>query len=127
MAFAALALGTIVLGLAVHRSAGTLGPVARDVLGDALWAMMMAWWVGVLAPQATLAARGAAACAICAAVEASQLLHTPALDALRATTGGHLVLGDAFDPRDLGAYALGVLAAVLLEGVVRRRPRSAAS
>jgi hypothetical protein len=56
----------------------------------------------------------------------SQLYHAPALDALRATRAGHLVLGSGFDARDLAAYTAGVAAAVLLERAVRRRGRPAA-
>jgi hypothetical protein len=55
------------------------------------------------------------ALAVCFVVELSQLYHAPALDALRQTTVGHLVLGSDFDPRDLAAYAAGVLAAAMLE------------
>jgi hypothetical protein len=121
--FIALALGTIVLGLGVQWRGAALGPVARDVVGDALWAAMIAWWVGALAPRGSLGARSAAALAICVAVEASQLVHTPTLDALRATPVGHLVLGSEFDPRDLAAYALGVLGATVLERAVSRRRR----
>jgi hypothetical protein len=114
--YAALAVGTIIVGLAVHLGGrGVLAPGVRDMLGDALWAMMMAWWIGALAPAASRRARAAVALGVCFAVEASQLLHTPGLDALRRTLPGHLVLGSGFDARDLLAYALGVLAAVLLE------------
>ncbi len=119
--FIALALATIALGLGVHWSRGVFAPVPRDVLGDALWARMIAWWIGALAPDRALAARSAAAFAVCVAVELSQLVHTPALDALRGTAVGHLFLGNGFDPRDLAAYALGVLAATALEYAVRRR------
>jgi hypothetical protein len=118
--YVALALGTIALGLAVHWRGGAIGAAAQDVLGDALWATMIAWWVGALAPGVTVRVRSAAALAICVAVEVSQRYHTPALDALRGTTMGHLVLGSGFDQRDLAAYAVGVLAAVLLEGVTTR-------
>jgi len=113
--FVALALGTIVVGLVVHLAGGALGAAARDVLGDSLWGAMIAWWVGALAPQAPRAMRGAVAYATCVAVELSQLYHAPALDAVRATRVGHLVLGSGFDPRDLAAYALGVAAAMWLE------------
>lgn len=119
--FVALALGTIALGLAVHRFGAAFGPGGRDVLGDALWAMMIAWWVGALAPAAALRARIGVAFAVCVVVEVSQLVHTPALDALRRTAAGQLVLGSGFDPRDLAAYALGVLGAAALERAVRRR------
>src|SRR5689334_1700421 len=118
--YLALAAATIAIGLVVHWHGESLGVAARDVLGDALWAAMMTWWVAALAPAARISIRGAATLAICFAVEASQLYHTPALDALRATTPGHLVLGSGFDPRDLAAYTVGVLAAVLLERLGRR-------
>ena len=122
---AALAVGTIVLGLVVHEggAALALGPAARDVLGDALWAVMIVWWLGALAPAMRLATRGGLALAICAAVELSQLLHTPPLDAARRTHVGRLVLGSGFDARDLAAYTAGVLAAVLLARAVARRGR----
>ena len=58
---------------------------------------------------------------MCVAVELSQLIRTPALNALRRTTLGHLVLGTDFDARDLVAYAGGVLVAVMIERVVRAR------
>jgi hypothetical protein len=67
------------------------------------------------APGARLVLRAAAAGLVCAGVELSQLYHAPALDAFRATRVGHLLLGSGFDVRDLGAYALGVLGAALLE------------
>ena len=119
--FVALAVGTIAIGLAVHLGGGSLGPTVRDVLGDALWAMMIAWWVGALAPHRSPVARAGAALAICVVVETSQLVNTPALDTLRNLPGGHLILGSGFDPRDFGAYALGVVAAAMLELGARRR------
>lgn len=124
--YIALALGTIVLGLTVNQGGAALGlgPDLRDVLGDALWAVMIVWWLGLLAPALRLTVRGCIALAICVAVEASQLLHTPTLDAARRTLPGRLVLGSGFDPRDLVAYAAGVLAAVLLERAVRGRRRT---
>ena len=123
-AFVALAVGTIAVGLGVHRRGDILGAALRDMLGDALWATMIAWWVAALVPRASLRTRAIAALAICFAVELSQLYHAPALDALRRTTAGHLVLGSGFDPRDFVSYALGVLAAALLERIVRKRGRS---
>jgi hypothetical protein len=121
--YVALALATIAVGLTVHRGALPLGARARDATGDALWAAMIAWWVGAVAPGAPLRARAAAALAFCFAVEASQLYHAPALDALRGTTVGRLVLGSGFDPRDLVAYAAGVLVACAAERAAFRRGR----
>jgi hypothetical protein len=115
MRYVALAVGTMALGLAVHRGGGALPPALRDVLGDALWAAMVSWWIAAAAPALRVSRRASAAIAFCFAVEFSQLYHAPALDAIRRTTAGHLVLGSGFDPRDFAAYAAGVLATVLLE------------
>ena len=126
--YVVLALVTIALGLLVHRRGAALGPVMRDVLGDALWAVMIVWWLGALAPGAERWRRAGAALALCFAVEFSQLYHTPALDAFRATAVGHLLLGNGFDPRDLAAYTLGVVGAVLLESaLLALRSRKAAA
>jgi hypothetical protein len=114
-------MGTIVVGLAVHLHGGALSPVARDVLGDALWAAMIFWWVGAAVPAVRLSRRAVVALAFCFAVELSQLYHAPGIDALRETTLGHLVLGSGFDPRDLAAYAAGVLTAALVEFLVVSR------
>jgi hypothetical protein len=114
-AYVALALGTVVLGLIVHFHGGALGPTTRDMLGDSLWASMIFWWVGAIAPASSLPARGDAAATICFAVELSQLYHTRALDTLRHTMVGQLTLGSGFDRRDLLAYIIGVMAAVLIE------------
>ncbi len=115
------------LGLAVHWRGGPLGPTLRDVLGDALWAAMIAWWVGALAPGASLRIRALGALSLCFGVEVSQLYHTTALDALRGTVAGQLVLGSGFDPRDLVAYTLGVLVAAFLERSLIRRHETVAA
>lgn len=114
-AYVGLAIATILIGLWIHRGGVALNADARDVTGDALWAMMIAWWIGAVVPRVALRTRSAAALGICVAVELSQLIHTPALDVVRGTTLGHLVLGSGFDPRDLLAYSLGVTLAALLE------------
>jgi len=119
-AYVASALVTIAVGLAVHYGGTRLPLAARDVLGDALWAIMLTWWVSALWPRLARSARAAIALGTCFAVELSQLYHTPGLDAARRTTLGQLILGNGFDPRDLAAYALGVLAAVAIERSFRK-------
>lgn len=117
---------TVGAGLLLHLLGAALGATAQDIAGDALWAAMMVWWVALLLPLRDWRVRGAIAYGICVAVETSQLVHTPWLDALRATTLGHLVLGSDFDSRDLAAYAIGVLLALLLERLVLvNEPRAA--
>lgn len=90
------------------------------MLGDALWALMMYWLVSAGLPASHRLTRGGIALAICWAVEFSQRYHAPWLDAWRATTIGHLVLGSGFDPRDLGAYAVGILTGLRLEAGLLR-------
>jgi hypothetical protein len=120
-AYVGLALITIAVGLAVHRHGSVLSNAARDVLGDALWAAMIVWWISALAPAVALSRRALTALAFCVVVELSQLYQSPGLDAIRRTTVGHLFLGSGFDPRDFAAYAFGVLAAVIFERAARAR------
>jgi hypothetical protein len=120
VAYGALAIGTIACGLAVHLRATALPPALRDVLGDALWAMMLFWCVSLLVPARSSIVRGLLALAGCFMVEASQLMHAPMLDAIRRTTAGHLVLGSGFDLRDLVAYTAGVMAAMIAEAACKR-------
>lgn len=117
----ALALLTIAAGLLIHLRGAVLGETAQDIIGDILYAMMIAWWLGALVPNARLISRSAGAYAMCAAVEASQLWHAPGITALRATRVGQLILGSGFDTRDLFAYAFGVATAALIELAMRRK------
>ena len=113
--YIALAFATIIVGLTVHLHGGALPPAARDVLGDALWAMMVTWVISAIVPNVALPWRAAAAATVCLVVEFSQLVDQPALNAIRRTAVGHLVLGNSFDPRDLVAYLAGVIASVLFD------------
>jgi hypothetical protein len=118
--YVALAVGTIAVGLAVHWRGGALSPVVRDVLGDALWAAMVMWIIGAVGPAVRWPSRAFVAFAICVVTELSQLWHFPALDSLRQTTMGQLVLGSGFDARDFLAYAAGIFAAGLFELISTR-------
>jgi hypothetical protein len=109
--YVTLALATILIGLVVHLQVVPLGPAVRDIVGDALWAAMILWWISALTPRAPLWTRSLAAFGVCVAVELSQLIHTPALETMRETRFGHLVLGSGFDPRDFVAYVAGVIIA----------------
>ena len=119
-AYVAAALATIALGLAVYLRGSVLAPAVRDVAGDALWAAMVYAWVGAVWPRVSPAARGSGALAFAFGIEFSQCYHAPGIDAVRATTLGHLVLGSAFDARDLLSYAGGVGVAVLAERSLMR-------
>ena len=112
-----VALGTAIVltGLLVHFVGGSIPAAARDILGDALWATMMACWVSAIVPRQMRAVRVTIALAVCWAVEASQLWRAPFLEYARGTWIGPLVLGSGFDPRDLVAYMVGVLMFAVLD------------
>ncbi len=112
---------TVAVGLTVFRLGIGLAPAPRDILGDALWAMMMFWAISAITPGTPRPLRVLAAAGVCYGVEFSQLLHASWLDAFRATGIGHLMLGSGFDPRDLLAYTVGVLAAFAIDRWLRGR------
>lgn len=111
---------TIVAGLASRRFPWLLPSWLGKSPGDALWAAMLYFGLALLAPRARSSRVAVAALVLCWLVEASQLYRTPWLDAVRATTLGHLALGSTFVWSDLLAYALGVAAAALLDRYARR-------
>lgn len=97
---------TIVLGLALRRWGPGLGLpfVVTKYGGSLLWSVMVHGLVVL-------------------AVEASRLVHTPALDAFRLTTVGALLLGRVFSPWNLVAYGTGITLAARLFRVIGRRRR----
>lgn len=116
--FLALAGATIVAGLLLQAIRSGLPMAAADILGDALWGLMIYWLVGAALPETGRLRRMVIALLTCWAVEFSQLYHAAWLDAWRTTTLGRLVLGSGFDSRDLAAYGLGVLLGFRLEDVI---------
>lgn len=111
--YLAFAVATMLVGLGWHASP-IPNRALHDIIGDVLWAMMMAWLIAAAVPTLSVRAAATVALLVCYVVEFSQLLHTPALGALRGTTIGALVLGTGFDPRDLVAYAAGVTIVALM-------------
>lgn len=118
-----LAALVIPLGLGVRavRLPGDVG----GPLGDVLWAVELYLVLRTLAPRLPMR-KTATLCLVLATLdEASQAIHTPWLDAVRATTLGHLVLGRGFVWLDLLWYALGTAAAWGLDERWGARGRSA--
>lgn len=105
------------LGVRAVRLPGDVG----GPLGDVLWAVELYLVLRVVAPGAR-PRRTAVWCLVLATLdEASQAIHTPWLDAVRATTLGHLVLGRGFVWLDLLWYALGTGLAWALDARVEAR------
>lgn len=111
---------TIAAGLASRQFPWLLPSWLGKFPGDALWAAMVYLGLALLAPRARPLRLAAVTLAVCWLVEASQLYRAPWLDALRATTLGHLALGSTFVWLDLLAYAVRVAAAAWLDRCARR-------
>lgn len=118
-AFAALLV--VAAGLASRRWGGA-SPWAQAP-GDALWATLVFVLVGIARPAWSTGKTAAVALAMAFAVEASQAVHVPWLDAVRRTLPGRLVLGTSFYAPDLLAYAVGVALGAWVEIGVRARAR----
>lgn len=111
------ALGLTLLVVGAGLALRGLGPrlglpfVATKYGGSVLWGAMVYGVAAALAPAAGEGRLAAVAGSVAALVEASRLLHTPALDAFRLTFAGASLLGRVFSPWNLLAYAVGIAAA----------------
>jgi hypothetical protein len=112
-------LGVIVVGLASRRFPGLFPAVLGKYPGDALWALMVFFVLGVVLPRNTTRRLGLYALVISFAVEFSQLYQAPWINAIRGTTPGHLVLGSTFSWGDLVAYTAGVSVGIVSEVIAR--------
>lgn len=70
---------------------------------------MVYWLVAFVGPSASVVKVALTAPVISTADEFSQLYQTPWINAIRATTPGHLVLGSAFSWGDIVAYTVGIV------------------
>lgn len=119
--YATAVAATIAVGLASRAYAAYLPWWLAKNAGDALYATMVFFGFGFLAPRAKTFMVALAATAFCVAIELMQLYRAPWIDAVRATTPGRLVLGQGFHAFDLVCYILGVGLGVGLELAVGRR------
>ena len=116
-----LALGVTLAGLASRRYGPQLPWFVAAYAGDVLYAVLVFVLIRMVTPRATGVRVAAAAVGICFLIEFSQLIRTPAFDALRATLPGRLILGRGFVWSDLACYAVGVAGAWGLDAVLRGR------
>jgi len=105
---AAAIIATIALGLASRKCPALFPAIFEKYPGDALWAQMVYWLVAFVSPAASVVKVALTALVISYADECSQLYQAPWINAIRATTPGHLVLGSAFSWGDIVAYTVGI-------------------
>ncbi|WP_022822408.1 DUF2809 domain-containing protein [Hymenobacter norwichensis] len=113
--YVALALLTMLAGLASRRPELELPGFLVTYAGDTLWALLVFWLLGLVFVGKTTNWVAAVALGFCFLIETSQLYQTPWLNSLRATLPGSLVLGHGFLWRDLLCYTVGVALGWLLE------------
>ena len=113
-----------VLGLASRHPAVPLPRFLSAYAGDALWTVMVYLCILFLRPRVSVLRAAGAALGISFAVELSQLLHVPWLDALRAHRFGALLLGRGFLASDLLCYTAGAALAAGVDLWLRPRPLS---
>ena len=107
----------IALGLASRAFPQSLPDALGKYPGDALWAMMIVFGLGIFATRMRTWQLALWALLVCFAVEFSQLYQAPWIVGLRAHTLGHLVLGSFFGWADLIAYTAGVAVAAIVDNV----------
>ncbi len=79
----------------------------------------------LIAPRAPGLRLAGAALAFAFVIEFAQLYQAPWINAIRATTLGHLVLGTGFQWWDLLAYAVGVGFGWRCDAAIAKRPGAA--
>lgn len=105
----------MILGIGTRRFSVYFPYWINVYLGDALWALMIFFLLGLL--FRTKATRWVAAGALLFSffIEISQLYHSQWIDSLRQTRIGGLVLGYGFLWSDLVSYTVGIGFGVLIE------------
>ncbi|AHJ98557.1 hypothetical protein Hsw_2962 [Hymenobacter swuensis DY53] len=107
----------MLLGLASRRYGPWLPAFVASYAGDALWALLVFWLVGLGWPRWSSRRVAAGALSFAVLIEISQLWQPPWLLAVRGTTLGGLVLGHGFLWSDLLCYAAGVATGYVVERV----------
>lgn len=115
------AMATVGFGLASRRYPGVLPGVFGKYPGDALWAAVVFFGWAALRPRAGTRSVALLACASCVAIELLKLWQAPWLVSVRHTTLGHLVFGHVFSVRNLAAYVVGILIAMVIDVLWLRR------
>lgn len=112
----------LVIGLGLLWRSGLLGlpGFLTKYGGDALWALMVFFGLGLLLPRVSTARLAAMAVGVAWTVEFLQLYRAPWLDAVRSTLLGRLALGTTFNAPDLVAYLVGIVLGAIAERLNRR-------
>lgn len=103
------------LGILSRKFSYLLPEIINTYLGDAIWAAMIYVMIAFVFANKLPKQIAILSLSFCYAIELSQLYQAPWINAIRNTTLGALVLGSGFLWSDLLAYALGVVAVLVVE------------
>ncbi|MEM9534577.1 MAG: DUF2809 domain-containing protein [Cyanobacteria bacterium P01_E01_bin.45] len=118
LAYLALAAIAVGLGLLSRSDWVPLPRFVATYSGDTIWAMMVFFLMGVLAPRQRTLNVAIAALLFSFGIEFLQFYHSPWIEAIRNTTLGALVLGFGFKASDLVCYTVGIAVGAAIDIVV---------
>ncbi len=101
-------------GLASRHFFGD-SPFVRAYVGDALWALMVFFGIGLLFARWPTTTVALVALLFSFGIEVSQLYHAPWIETLRHTRLGGLILGFSFVWSDLLCYSAGIAVGVAVD------------
>lgn len=116
------------LGLASRRFPVIFPAMLGKYPGDALWALMIFFALGMVLPRASCARIFLLSLTICYAVEFFKFYQAPWIMTIRYSTIGHLIFGHTFSWQNLVAYLVGAALGLLIElGIQKNDSRSTPS
>ena len=121
VAYFALALVTVPIGLAIRFVPLGLPWFVMKYGGSTLWAVMIYWVLALLWPRGAPRSLALAAGSVATLVEFLRLYHSASLDAFRISLPGVILLGRFFSVWDIVAYWMAIVAAALVDAWVVRR------
>ncbi len=110
-----ICIGLIILGLASRKFQSYFPDFVNLYLGDAIWAMMVYYFLRTFFFSSEIWKHGLLSLAYCYLTEISQLYHSDWIESIRNTRIGGLILGFGFLWSDIVSYSLGILVACILE------------
>jgi len=116
-----LILATLVLGFASRKFSNILPWWMAKNAGDVLYATFVYWLIGFLFPTLPSFRTTIIATLFCFGIEFLKFCSLPWLVAARQSTAGALVLGHGFHTSNLVCYVLGIMLAVIVEKLLRRK------
>ena len=120
----ALMFVTAIVGLTIRFVPLGLPPLVVKYGGSMLWALMIYWIVSTLLHSWRTLTVALLTGVLATTVEFFKLYHSPAMDALRLTIPGIVLLGRVFSFWDILAYWVAISFGVLLDQLIRKTPTS---